>query len=129
MAAGRDSLDALLDYLEIRHYSQPAASTQAPSDPVSADNITSQWQSDRKTAGWLVPIAIGFQGLQDSVTPAGQTLNQRDPSVPHTFAEAVVTLGEFVMPHRFNTIDDFLWSTHYQAQSQLYLCHTTKSEN
>ncbi|OAI14426.1 type I-F CRISPR-associated protein Csy2 [Methylomonas koyamae] len=104
---GKDALDALLDYLSIQH-----RATQ--------DGETVSWSSKRKTAGWLVPIAVGFQGISE----LGTAKNQRDVSTPHRFAESVVTLGEFVMPHRINNLDDMMWQYRVDLQRNLYLCQT-----
>jgi len=109
MERGQDALDALLDYLTIKHRSE-----------IDEDGIVS-WTSKRKTTGWLVPVATGFQGITP-ITAPGETLNQRDPTVPHRFAEAVVTLGEFVMPYRLNSLDELLWHYHYEELNDLYLC-------
>ena len=76
------------------------------------------WSSKRLTAGWVVPIATGYHGI----TEPGQAKNQRDPDTPHRFAESVVTLGEFRMPHRIHSIDEILWRYHVEAENNLYLC-------
>ncbi|MEB0139125.1 MULTISPECIES: type I-F CRISPR-associated protein Csy2 [unclassified Undibacterium] len=109
MQQGQDALDALLDYLSVKHRSETD----------SEGNIT--WTSKRKTSGWLVPIATGFHGIGPLSAP-GETLNQRDPEFSHQFAEAVVTLGEFVMPYRLNSLDDLMWYEHYDESNNLYLC-------
>lgn len=72
----------------------------------------------KQTLGWLIPIAIGFQGL----TPCGTALNQRDLTTPHCFAEPVITLGEFKMVHRVHSINEILWGYRYIPESNLYLC-------
>lgn len=109
MQQGQDALEALLDYLSIKNRSEV--------DDVG--NVT--WTSKRKTSGWLVPIATGFQGISP-VTEPGETLNQRDPTTRHRFAEAVVTLGEFVMPYRLRSLDELMWYYHYDQPNNLYLC-------
>lgn len=58
-----------------------------------------------KSTGWLVLIAVGFQGISN----LGLAKNQRDYSTPHRFAESALTLGEFVMPYRIEHIDQLLW--------------------
>ncbi|MFM9587760.1 type I-F CRISPR-associated protein Csy2, partial [Streptomyces caniscabiei] len=60
----------------------------------------------------------GFHGL----TELGEAKNQRDPNTPHRFAESVVTLGEFKMPHSINSIDEILWRYQTKEQQNLYLC-------
>ena len=109
MQQGQDALDALLDYLSIKNRSEVD------------DDGNVAWTSQRKTSGWLVPIATGFQGIS-AVTGPGETLNQRDPTTPHRFAEAVVTLGEFVMPYRLRSLDELMWRYHYDQPNNLYLC-------
>ena len=103
---GKDALDALLDYLKVMH-----RANQDEEGEVS-------WSSSRKEAGWIVPIATGFQGISD----LGFAKNQRDPNTPHRFAESIVTLGEFVMPYRIKKLDDMLWQ--YHVDQDLYLCQT-----
>ncbi len=106
MQQGADALDALLSYLTVNHSCE------------QLENETVVWQSQRKAAGWIVPIATGFQGI----SPLGQAKNQRDSSVPHRFAESVVTLGEFVMAHKIKHLDDMLWQYAPDLENDLYLC-------
>ncbi|RJO46090.1 type I-F CRISPR-associated protein Csy2, partial [Acinetobacter baumannii] len=100
MNQGRDALDAVLDYLKVTHSS------------AVDENGKVTWNSKRQTHGWLVPIAIGFQGISE----LGQAKNQRDANTPHRFAESVLTLGEFVMPYRIEHIDQLLWQYHVDLE-------------
>ncbi|MGJ0484404.1 MAG: type I-F CRISPR-associated protein Csy2 [Methylomicrobium sp.] len=109
----QDALDALLGYLKVMHRSK-----QDESGKVT-------WSSQRKTPGWLAPIAVGFQGISE----LGQAANQRDNDTPHRFAESVVTLGEFKMPYRINKLDDVLWQYYADTERNLYLCQTLSSAN
>lgn len=106
MNEGKDALDAVLDYLKVTH-----SSTQDENGKVA-------WSSKRKTTGWLVPIAMGFQGISE----VGQAKNQRDANTPHRFAESVITLGEFIMPYRIKSMDQLLWQYHVDLENNLYLC-------
>ncbi|AYO55014.1 type I-F CRISPR-associated protein Csy2 [Acinetobacter wuhouensis] len=106
MQEGKDALDSVLDYLKVTH-----SSTQDEEGKVT-------WISKRKAQGWLVPIAVGFQGISE----LGKAKNQRDANTPHRFAEGVLTLGEFVMPYRIETIDQLLWQYHVDLENDLYLC-------
>ena len=106
MNEGKDGLDAVLDYLKITH-----SSTQDEDGKVT-------WSSKRKTTGWLVPIAVGFQGISE----LGKAKNQRDANTPHRFAESVITLGEFIMPYRIESMDQLLWQYHVDLENNLYLC-------
>ncbi len=109
MESGADAIDALLDYLSLHH------SCEKEDDKVL-------WKSKRKSSGWLVPIAVGFQGISE----IGVAKNQRDPNTPHRFAESVVTLGEFKMPYKITSIDEILWRYSYDKEKSLYLCEQNK---
>lgn len=116
MEKGADAIEALIDYLTIHH------SCERLIDEENKENI--QWRTHRKLvndkpAGWLVPIATGFHAISE----LGEAKNQRDPEVPHRFAESMVTLGEFKMPHRLKRIEDMLWRYHTEGDS--YICHQT----
>lgn len=101
-----DALDKLLEHLKIRY-----RSTQEEDNKVS-------WTVTRKSPGWIVPIAVGFQGI----SAVGLAKNQRDETTPHRFAESVITLGEFIMPYRIQKLDDMLWQYHVDQKHHLYLC-------
>lgn len=108
MNKGKDALDAVLDHLKVTHSS------------VQDDDGKVTWSSKRKTTGWLVPIAVGFQGISG----LGQAKNQRDAETPHRFAESVITLGEFVIPYRIESLDQLLWKYHVDLENNLYLCQS-----
>jgi len=111
MNEGKDALDAVLDYLKVTHRSVVD----------NDDKVT--WTSQRKIQGWLVPIAVGFQGISE----LAQAKNQRDSVTPHRFAESVLTLGEFKMPYRIESIDQLLWQYHVDLENNLYLCQNFKT--
>lgn len=113
MQQGYDALDALLGYLAVNHHCE------------QLEDQSVVWHSQRKTSGWIVPIATGFQGI----SKLGEAKNQRDPSVPHRFAESVVTLGEFVMAHKIKHLDDILWQYHPDLENDLYLCQPVNAIN
>ncbi|MCT8868588.1 type I-F CRISPR-associated protein Csy2 [Shewanella sp. DNRA4] len=113
MQQGDDALDALLGYLTVHHHCE------------QLEDQSVVWHSQRKTSGWIVPIATGFQGI----SPLAEAKNQRDPSVPHRFAESVVTLGEFVMAHKIKHLDDILWQYHPDLENDLYLCQQVNAIN
>jgi len=104
MQKGEDGIDALLNYLVMTGECE-----QNDNDKVICK---------KKAPGWLVPLATGFHGI----TALNKVRGQRDNETPHRFAEAVVTLGEFVMPYRAKTLDEMLWHYRVDLQNNLYLC-------
>lgn len=112
MQNGQDALDALHGFLQIRH--------ECEQD--TAGNVS--WHSRRSHSGWLVPIATGFHAISEL---SEDTLQARDSETPHRFAESLVTLGEFIMPHRLERLSDTIWR--YQHSGDFYACvqqtHTT----
>ncbi len=116
MEQGQDALDALIDYLAIHHECQQ-----------DGEKIT--WHSFRKSQndkspGWIVPIATGFHAISEPTTAK----NQRDPEIPHRFAESIVTLGEFKMIYRFDSITDILWQYQANLENNLYQCIQSKTQ-
>lgn len=111
MESGVDAVEAILDYLSLHHN-------------CTKEDEKVVWKSERKVSGWLVPIAVGFQGI----SPIGKAKNQRDAETPHRFAESVVTLGEFKMPYKITSIDEILWRYSYDEESALYLCEQNKQQ-
>ena len=115
MKTETDAIDALIDYLAIHNQ------CEIKIDDDQNEKIL--WSSQRKSingrpSGWLVPIATGFHGVSD----ISEAKNQRDPDIAHRFAESIVTLGEFKMPHRFTSIDQILWRYNADLENDLYLC-------
>lgn len=111
MQSGQDAMDTLIDHLAIHH------------SCLQIDEKV-EWTSGRRQKGWIVPIAVGFQGISS----LGQALNQRDMDTPHRFAEAVVTLGEFKMAHHIDDIEALLWRYQTDLDNQLYLCQTQQTK-
>jgi CRISPR-associated protein Csy2 len=127
MEQGQDAIDAMLDYLAIHH----SCEVVDADNNLDANNNEEKvrWTSARKlvnekSAGWIVPIATGFH----SISELGQAKNQRDEDTPHRFAESVVTLGEFKMPHRIKNIEHMLWRYNYTPDQGLYLCHQSSTQ-
>jgi CRISPR-associated protein Csy2 len=110
MDRGLDAMDSLLEYVTISHFCE------------KNDDDKVLWISKRKAAGWIVPIATGFQGISE----LGKSKNQRDPNIPHRFAESVVTLGEFIMPYKMESLDEILWHYSVDKEHGLYLCEQNK---
>ncbi|TYZ22949.1 type I-F CRISPR-associated protein Csy2 [Selenomonas ruminis] len=102
-----DALDSLLDVSKIRY--------QAITDEQGKIG----WQREKVVPnGWLVPIAVGFRDLSGEMTVRGQ----RSYDYEHHFVEPLVTVGEFVMPYRCNSLNDILWEYQYDKDAGLYMC-------
>lgn len=119
MKNGKDALDGIIEALALHHKLE-----KTEEKPEKEDGKKEIWSVKRKYTGWIVPIAIGFAGVSD----LGFAKNQRDPNVPHRFAESVVTLGEFRMPHRLDSLDEMMWEYKYVKHKNLYLCETKSQE-
>jgi len=112
MNNGMDAIDAMLDYLK----------TTADVE-VDENHKVTRSKAYKKEEGWIVPIAIGYQGISE----IGQLKNTRDQTTPHRFAESVVTLGEFKMPYRFDTVEEMMWRYQEYQENDLYLCQNNYS--
>lgn len=132
MESGQDAGDALLEYLAVHHHCV-SSDDEANNDGVNNNDIKAstnpndkkgEWISKRKQSsadgqrGWIVPIATGFQAL----TQAGIAENQRDSRTEHRFAESVVTLGEFKMVFRLDSLDQLIWRYKADEDTGMYLC-------
>lgn len=112
MNEGKDAIDAMLDYVK--------TTTQVE---VDENHKVTRSKARKKEEGWIVPIAIGYQGISN----LGQLKNTRDEKTPHRFAESVVTLGEFKMPYRFDSVDEMIWRYQEYQENNLYLCKNNYS--
>jgi CRISPR-associated protein Csy2 len=104
MQSGKDGIDAMLEYLKI----------------TTIINVKDKKQTktfSRKEKGWIVPIAVGFQGISD----LSELKNSRDNQTPSVFAESIVSLGEFIMPYRFDSIEQLFWRYKPDIENNLYL--------
>ncbi len=112
MSEGKDAVDAMLDYL-----------ITTTDINVDENHKVKKSKATKKEKGWIVPIAIGYQGI----SKLGQLKNARDETTPHRFAESVVTLGEFKMPYHFESIDEMIWRYQDYQGDDLYLCQNNYS--
>lgn len=112
MQQGEDAIDALLDYLKT-----------TTDIEIDKNHKITKSKPYKKEKGWIVPIAVGYQGISD----LGSLKNTRDQTTPHRFAESIVTLGEFKMPYHFETIDEMIWRYQEYKNNDCYLCHNNYS--
>lgn len=102
-----DGLMSMLEFLKVHAHAEK-----------DDDGNVLKWQYERTAPGWIVPISVGFKGI----SPLANVQYQRDAAKDHRFAENVLTLGEFKMPYRFDTIDDMMWHYEYDADDAMYIC-------
>jgi len=113
-----DDLDIFLEFFSLMHsYVQ---NNEDVNEDKSIENETYEWLSSRKEKGWLVPLAVGYQGISD----LGLILNRRDENTPHRFAESILSVAEFKMPigYDFSDLHELFWQYKYDELNQLYLC-------
>lgn len=107
MNDGKDALDAILDHLEVRKFH---------ANETEGDDDETFWGRKSGVSGWILPISVGYR----AISPLGQVVNQRDPDYKHCFAENIITLGEFVMPVRINTLQDIMWHSYVDENQGIY---------
>jgi CRISPR-associated protein Csy2 len=106
------SLDAWLDLSRINWKPvQPPA--EEPNKPAKVE-----WEHDRHH-GWVVPIPVGYGALSDVHSP-GSVANARDDKTPFRFTESLYSIGQWISPHRLDTLRQLLWYNHSDPDNGLY---------
>jgi CRISPR-associated protein Csy2 len=82
----------------------------------------------RPKSGWLVPIPVGYAAISRLYGP-GEVKNVRDRTVPFRFVESVLSLGEWVSPHRVENICDLFWYHRADPERGIYRCTTPAYSN
>ncbi|MBQ0132883.1 MAG: type I-F CRISPR-associated protein Csy2 [Comamonas sp.] len=82
-----------------------------------------QWQDPLrpKGSGWIVPIPVGYAALTASHA-AGTVANARDMTTPLRFVESIYSMGEWISPHRLETLEQLLWWAESDAEKGVYRC-------
>lgn len=114
------ALDALLDLCAL-HYTPPTPAMEDAPALSSKD-----WTVSRRKPGWLVPLPVGYAAISPLYAP-GEVKNARDNDTPFRFVESVLSLGEWVGPHRIKNLHDLLWRHHAQPEAGLYVTHNGAS--
>lgn len=134
VCAESTALDALLDLCAL-HYTPPTLTTadaeidtgegdeSADVQAVNLPTVASKdWTVSRRKPGWLVPLPVGYAAISQLYAP-GEVKNARDNDTPFRFVESVLSLGEWVGPHRIKNLHDLLWRHHAQPEAGLYVTH------
>ncbi len=106
--SGKDALDSLLSAMQVQYTANR-----------DVEGAFIGWQRSKAVAdGWLVPLAVGFRDLSGNLS----VKEQRSYEYEHHFVEPLVTVGEFVMPYRCESIQEMMWEYNYDGTEGLYLC-------
>ena len=102
------ALDAWLDLSRWNHHARTNT---------DADGKTScTWERDERP-GWTVPIPVGYAALSELYAP-GTVANARDPRTPFRFVETLWSMGQWISPHRLQTMQDLMWYAHTEGETQ-----------
>ncbi|BCQ66907.1 type I-F CRISPR-associated protein Csy2 [Pseudomonas sp. Eqa60] len=80
-----------------------------------------EWTNDRKGLGWIVPIPLGY-GALTPLQAAGSVARARDAQTPFRFVESLYGVGQWISPHRLQSVQQLLWYADYQSDEGLYRC-------
>lgn len=97
------ALDAWLDLVR---WTSRAVPTTSPGEG-GETSATVEWVTDPRP-GWIVPIPVGFAALS-ALQPAGSVAGARDARAPFRFVETVWSIGQWISPHRLQTLGDLIW--------------------
>lgn len=75
----------------------------------------------RKRQGWLVPIPVGYCAISPLYAP-GIVEAARDDKSHFRFVESIYSIGEWISPHRLNSIDQLLWYGETDEATGIYKC-------
>lgn len=111
-----NSLDALIEVATLHHI------------PVETKISKSGWQtrSPKTGRGWLVPMPVGYQALNQKFEP-GQLQNCRSADYPSQYVETLYSLGKWLFPNRLpNDLSGCFWR--YSQNDNLYLMTQTNND-
>lgn len=109
--ANATAMDALLDLSRL-NFEPPAANPDGKSE--------AEWEL-RKRPGWLVPLPIGYASISP-LYPPGTVVNTRDPLSPFRFVESLYSLGQWLGPHRLDSLQQLLWHSEADTDQGIYRC-------
>ncbi len=129
-ASETDALEAMLDLLALHTEPKPPDETGGKTDlsveKAGRKSDLTEWISRKRHPGWLVPLPVGFGALSELHEP-GSVRNVRDVTVPFRFVESLYSIGQWLSPHRLNSLEHLLWRTESDAEHGLYLCRNNYS--
>jgi len=107
-------LDAWLDLSRMNIECHQTETT----DDKGNTNTEINWET-RRSPGWIVPIPVGY-GALSPLHDAGTVASARDETTPFRFVESLYSVGQWISPHRLQSIDDLLWYVDNDLDAGLY---------
>lgn len=107
-----NALDALLDLCRLNISPQVTPASDTVPESV-------RWEVQRPYKGWLVPIPVGYAAISPLYEP-GVVKNARDDTLPFRFVESVLSLGQWLSPHRIAELPHLLWYHDAQRDAGVY---------
>jgi len=105
-----DMLEAWLDFSSIKYRAEPILKDGEE----LSEKTEAVWNKvERPNKGYLVPLMVGYQAI-DRLYEAGEVANTRDPTKPFCFVEAIYGIGEWLSPHRLESLEEVLWRYKYE---------------
>jgi len=128
-ATGCDALDALLDLVEFFPSDENGNPRRLTDEEKARRAAGERIQLERRKPGWLVPISVGFQGIETPVPR--ETPRSTAGNMPHVFAESLYSLGEYrslrslIKDGAAETLEGYLWRHHTLEASSTYYVSAT----
>ena len=116
-----NALDALLDVCRL-NVEPTAAEPEDEGGNGDDSDVPATWAVRRRYRGWLVPLPLGYAAVSP-LYPPGTVKNARDDAPPFRFVESLLSLGEWVSPHRIAEAPHLLWHFDAQPNAGLYRLH------
>ena len=114
-----DMLDAWLDFSALKF----RAEAILEDDAAPTEATQASWNYVRKPdAGWLVPMATGYKAISPLYDNAA-VARTRDSTTPFRFVELIYGVGEWISPHRVQTLQPLFWR--YHLEGEWYRCNNT----
>ncbi len=116
-----DVLDAWLAFSSVRYEA-------AQSENISVEEKETPWSRvSRAGEGWIVPLALGYRGISPLYEP-NTIQHARDNTVPFRYVESVYSVGQWVSPHRLETLQDLIWTYSADPEEGWYLYTNSPSK-
>ena len=121
-----NALDALLDLCRLNIAPEVVPTAEPDADAETTAPLAVTWAVRRRYPGWLVPVPVGYAAVSPLYAP-GIVNNARDAALPFRFVESVLSLGEWISPHRVTEITHLLWHHDAQPDAGLYRFYNSYS--